>query len=452
MKSITLLLGMVIGLTSLVNAQRLPSIDEVFNNAKANPKVYERLKSTYKIEAPKEAKFEKIARIGSGQWDPSKFNPYRSSQGKSLNFFWPEDRAYIVFKVTTPESAEGVTYELPLVVEYTRIQNQKLTNSWHFHRWYFDNPYSARGGKLDALFLSLIEQDLGEIEFSFKPTIMTDFPPCLEYMVNVTDISYQEDSEKRQFASNRQEIQRIYEFTGTKIYFDDYDETKVSHLYEDQLIDVKVTFVREVVDGKEKDWEVNSYYCIGFTEEGNRVETDDIYLIMKRIGFTSMYKNEPQKTVIPYYSEAYSDNWEEGIKEALIKLYNKDQSGEDEIRKYTAGDSIASGIINYMHTFKDRMVEVDTKWIQVELKNNSDMTEEEPESVAKIDISYSRETTSRDKSLVKKYKSAGMSKDVLKSTGGFINSTSDKNFLRVALIDGEIKIIEIPKLEEEIPF
>lgn len=439
---------------------KLPSIESVFEKVKANPKVYESLKKNYKINTAKDCKFEMIMTIGGGDVITSDWSSYKTDYGYKLNYYWPDDRAYTVFTITTPKNTEGVIYTLPLVVEYSRIKNDVLQNNWDYYWWYFDNPYSVKGGKEQALFKELLLKKLSTMKGDIVIHKRNDIRKPFEYFTSIKSITKTDKTETRQLYSNVEYVYYTYEIIGETTEYEDNDQSIVKANYPNSKGYFEVTFKREKENGKTKDW-VFSEFIGGFqnyVEKGEPSSDKQLYETIGTSSFNTIYQKEKTPRKLPYYSKTYNQQFSEGLTQSLVNLYHNKPDAEVELKKYIVpgDDKIIPSIKAIFNEMKKTFVELAPETlnnpnhdgIYVDLYVNESSIEK---SEVRLVIKGFRKPWTSDKNLKKIYKSSAMSKATLDKWGAKYN-LNNKSSLSTVFINGEFKITSSPELKENIPF
>lgn len=438
----------------------LPSVKSVFETIKANPKVYESIKTNYKVNNPKSCNIEMKMTIGGGDVITSNWSTYKTDYGYKLNYYWPEDRAYTVFTVTTPKNSEGVTYSLPLVVEYSRIKNDVLQSDWHYHWWYFDNPYSVKGGKEEALFKELLLKKLSTLEGNIIIHKRNDIRKPFENFTAIKNIKKTDKAETRQIYSNVEYVYYTYLIEGETIEYEDYDQSIVTGNYPNSKGYFEVKFKREKENGKTKDWEFGEFVggFQNYVEKGESSGDKKLYETIASSSFNKVYQKEKTIRKTPYYSKKYKDEFEFQVTKNLIDLFNNKAGAEEQLKKYIVpgDDKILSSIKSIFNEMKKTFVNLtpetlnspNHEGIYVALYVNESNIEK---TEVRITIKGLRESWTKDKSLKKIYKNAGMSKDALNKYAAKY-TLRHRSILKTVFIDGEFKIASPLKLDENIPF
>lgn len=447
-----LLHGMIFAQTGL------PSVTSVFSDTKANPKVYESLRTKYKITNPKACKIEMKMTIGSGEI-VSDWSTYKSQEGERLNYYWPDDRAYTVFTVTTPENTDGVTYSLPLVVEYSRIKNSTLQNNWTYYWWYFDTPYSSKGGKQDPLFQDLLIQYLSGIKGAIYPNDRDGIPSAIEDFTSISKIEKSNEQDLRQNYSNVEHVTRVYSVYGETTKFSDWDNAIAESNSVDCISNLKVEFSRQKENGTEGEWYIEN--ILGGFETGIQsstvTEDKQLYKTVGSHGFNEIYEKEKQIRALPYFSEVYQNKFSNELTSVLIDIYEKKENGLENLKKF-----IIPGGDDIFESFKSFFNELDMKFVTLKPSTNSPKhngllanlhveANEVPDGYVTIYTSLDRKSGSSEKGLSKKYKEGGMSKDIINTREGQYYSNENLTF-KIAIIDGEIKIASKLEMRKQIPF
>lgn len=452
MKHLLLLLILTCALPLLAQPP-LPTVESVYQEIKGNEHVYAKLKSTYKIANPKACKIEMIMTIGGGDVIKSDWSTYRSDEGKELNYKWPDDRAYTIFTVTTPKSTEGIVYKLPLVVEYSRLENSVLMNKWSYHWWYFGNPYSMEGAEDDAL----LKQSLLAALSSSAPD---EQPEAIQLFTSIQSIEKGDKADERQFYSNADYIYRTYVFSGESIAFEDYDQSIVTANYPQSKAHVQVEFIREKDEnGKAGTWRFSGFQGgFGtFMDPGNPSSDKNFYSTLQKTGFKSVYQQEKKASKMPYYSETYQKQFSEELTAVLMDMQNGKPGAEEALKEFVAPghDEVVTAFKSYFETFRLKCVDITPETLNrpehdgVMARLDSD-NDEMDENRVWLYVHANRKSCASNNELKKRYKDAGMSKQIL-ATGGVYYYTSTPE-LKVMLVDGEIKLLTGPEFTEEIPF
>jgi len=444
----------------LIAQSGLPRTTQVFQDIKANAAVYDNLKTRYKIENPKACKFEMKMTIGGGDVIVSDWSTYKSQEGERLNYYWPDDRAYTVFTVTTPASSEGVTYSLPLVVEYSRIKNSVLQNNWSFYWWYFDTPYSSTGGKEDPLFYDLLIAKLSEIEGDLVPYKRNEIPTAILNFTSIQKIEKSDVADLRQNYSNSDNVTRTYAVYGEASQFSDSDDSEIELNLKDCMSYLEVSFTRPKENGKDGEWELYSFnggWGVGIKKS---TPTDDktLYKTVGSHGFKTVFQKEKQPKATPYFSERYQKQYAAEVTPILLDFYNKKEGAAEKLKSYIipGGDEI-------FQSFQDFFQELETKLVKVvpntlNSPNHDGMLARLHVNANEVDNGYfmiytkvERKAHTAEKGLAKQYKDAGMSKDVMNRFGGEYKKSDNLEF-KIILIDDQIKIASKLEWSETIPF
>lgn len=441
-----------------ISQNGLPSVESVYSTIKSNPKVYESLKNDYKISNPKSCKIEMKMTIGSGDI-VSDWSTYKSDEGIRLNYYWPEDRAYTVFTVTTPESSEGVTYSLPLVVEYSRIKNRSLQSNWEYYWWYFDTPYSSKGSKEDPLFYDLLINKLAELEGNVVPNRREEIPTAIEDFTRILKIEKTTEPDIRNNYSNADEVTRVYSVHGDCAKFIDSDEAQVDQNKENCVSYLKVQFRRLKENGKTGDWFIESFLGGFGTGLKSSTPTDDqnLYRTVGSHGFKTVFENEKQPKSTPYFSEKYQEEFAAELTKVLHNVYNKKDGALEELKKF-----IVPGGDEILQSFQTFFQELDSKFVSIKPTTNSPQHDgllarlqveanDIENGYVMLYTNVERKSATSEKGLSKMYKDAGMSKEVLNTRDGHYSKFENIKF-EIVLIEDEIKIASKLESKNTIPF
>lgn len=437
----------------------LPSVSSVFSDIKANPKLYEKLKTDYKILNPKSCKIEMKMTIGGGDVIVSDWSTYKSQEGTRLNYYWPDDRAYTVFTLTTPESSEGVTYSLPLVVEYSRIKDGVLQNDWSYYWWYFDNPYSSTGGKEDPLFYDLLITKLSEVKGDLIPYKREDIPTAIENFTTIQKIEKSNEPDLREHYSNSDNVTRTYAVYGEASRFLDSDDSEIESNMINCISHLQVQFTRPKENGKDGDWKIEQIYG-GFAtgiKESTPSEDKTLYKTVGSHGFKAIFKKEKQLKAIPYFSERYQTQYASELTSIIMDFYHKKEGAAEKLKNHIVpgGDEIFKSFENFFQ-------ELDTKLVKIKPATNSPKHDgllarlyveanQIEDGYFMLYTNLERISYTSEKGLNKVYKDAGMSKDVMNIRAGHYYKSENLEF-KIVMIDDEIKIASKLESENSIPF
>lgn len=439
----------------------LPSVETVFKQYQiSNSYVSKSLKEKYLIENPSSCKFFMQQNASKESPVKSEWNVFKSNQGYRLNWRWPEDRATVTFKVTTPPNAEGVSYIMPLVVEYTRIKNGVFQNSWSYYSWHFGNPWQVKGGKEDALFLGLLTNYLMELEGHLEPYSRESEINHIALFTTIEKIEKSERPEHRESYVDKEKVIRQYVLTGETIEYDVPvdEEVIVKNNYTGSKGYIEVSFERSVNKTQRGDW-----VFAGFESgPGNKVEhgspTGDkkLYKTAGAFGFKAVYQQVKSETLIPYFTDTYVNNYEKELSKVFTNLFLGKQGAEDELKEY-----IIPGGDDILKAFKDRAGELKNKFVELKPGNDDSgiyvtlrgITYGKVEERGKmtLDIAGVRKSYGKDKTLKKQYQDAGMSKEALSYFEGNFDY-HETIYLKLVESEGQILINEIPVFNVEIKF
>lgn len=448
----------LVQLLGFAQAPSLPSVESVFKQYQAtNQYVAKSLKEKYLIANPATCKFEMQSNASSSQ--TSEWNVFKSSQGYKLNWYWPEDRAIVTFKVTTPANKEGVSYVMPLTVEYSRIKSGVLQNEWNYYSWSFGNPWQVKGGKEDALFQELLVSNLLELKGSLDPN---DREMDIQYLAPFTSVTSIEKStrpQQRESYSDKENVIQQYILTGETIEYAPqvYEEANVKDNYTNSKGYIEVVFERSVDKTKRGEWSF-----AGFNGgPGNKIEhgtpTGDkkLYKTAGAFGFSEIYKKDKQETETPYFTDTYVEEYEKRISEAFTNLFLGKEGAQDELKKYIVGggDDILKAFVDRANELKNKFVELkpgdDHSGIYVSVSSISYGKVAERGKLT-FDIKGVRRKYGKDKTLKNKYKAA-MSKEAFSYFEGSFDY-SETIYLKLVEFDGDILINEVPEFNAEIKF
>lgn len=429
-----------------------PNVDEVYKNILNNPSVYKSLKEDYKIANPKDCKIEKKMIIGGGDVIVSDFSTYKSDNANNLNWKWPEDRAYTVFRVTTPENTEGVKYVLPLVVEYTRLQYDAMTSNYHYLWWKFDAPYSVSGGREDALFEELLKNKLNALEQGLTQGARGDFPTDFGGFSKITGIEKSDKKDLREVYSNVEKVSRTYIIKGDCIKYTDRSESEVAAHFIDSKYYLYVVFQRDKDEkGKTGEWYASSF--LGGIGTGLSVGTDSgdkqLYQTIGKNGFEAVFQREKTEIELPYFSKKYEEKVSAEIAQIIIDCVEGKDGAEERLKSY-----LAPGDEELFNKYKEYFDDIRSKFVGIRYRSENPVYvyakfENEVKYISAT-IKLERKSLFDDKSLKAVYKAAGMSKQQIAMGGAY--SVDFRWRQEVIVIGNQVKIIDAPSGELPIPF
>lgn len=464
MRVVRLLLAVMtfsMNLSLVIGQTDLPTVESVFRQYQnTNPNVSKSLKERYLVVNPSECKFFLQQNASSEFVEKSEWRVYKSNQGFRLNWRWPEDRASVKFKVTTPPNAEGVSFVMPLVVEYTRIKNDVLQNSWSYYSWHFENPWQVKGGKEDILFQELLVSYLMKLEGHLDPYSRENEINLMSCFTKIENIKKSERPTQRKSYMDKEVVVQQYVLDGETIVFDDPqdEEVIVKNNYNGSKGYIEVSFERSINKAQRGDW-----VFAGFEsgpgnkiEHGEPTENKTLYKTAGSFGFKSVYMQEKHETQIPYFTETYIKKYEKEISQVLTNLFHGKQGAEDELKEYIipGGDDILKAFKDRAGELKNKFVELkpgnDDFGIYVSLRGISYGNVDERGKMT-LDITGVRKSYGKDKALKKQYQDAGMSKEALAYFEGSFDYHEVVN-LSLVEFEGEILINNAPSFNVEIKF
>jgi hypothetical protein len=457
----TLFTTLLLSLACASLAQKeLPSIDQVFKNTLANDYVYKALEEDYGIANPKECKFEKRMTIGGGDVIDSDWSTYRSGpalkEANRLFQKWPDDRAYTVFTVTTPKNKDGVSYVLPLTVEYSRYKDGAIVNDWEYYWWKFETPYKTIGKLNSEEFFKLTMDTLKNLNYSYNPGNYPECPKALLGFYKINSIYESSEEDEIEKYSNREYVTRKYYVTGDYIYMPGSDYDSVYAHYTNRTAILPAQFSRELDNGKPiADW-VLSKFVAGWglvAKEG--IETKDYAIrpTIERFGWDYVYQKENAPIGKAYFSNLYKKIWETKINQSLTDFYNGNTNAINTFKMMVKDEETAKAFENIINEVKQKLCYLDK--VKDDYVFKSDYVEDnysKPEEggIVRIYFEIRRKSCLSDPSLKAPYKESGMQKAIWKAGAKYYSS--EKHELKVSVINNELKIHGVPKLKKEIPF
>jgi len=432
-----------------------PSVSSVYTYLKTNKNVYSKLKDDYKIPNPEASTWEQTYIIGGGDVVPSEFRTFKSQEWRDMvDDYLPDDRAYVVFTLTTPKSTEGVIYKLPVIVEYSRIKEYVIQDSWEFLWWYIDEAYEMSGGNDDQVFFDLFMQDLKSIEPNINPhKSVTTLPDYAHDFISIQSIEKDSKPAVRDYSSGNVDLINVYyKVTGTTITYDDFDQTAPLSIHPNSVAILCASYSRDKANGQTGAWSLTGYFGgFGGIDITETQETKTLYATLLNKGFDAIYKKEAQTKEVPYYTDRYEEEFEQNCSAAIIE-YAKTGNSEALMKFINPTQpEILNDFKSYFDELKQKCVilnpEAGNQAIRISLSGN-----DEPEE-AKVNfaIDCERPAYGTDKALKTQYKNAGISKEVMLNNQAQFYA-SENIELTVKLINNQYKLTSGPKRLLEIPF
>lgn len=438
----------------------LPSIEKVFQDIKNNKFVYESLKEDYHIANPKSCTFKMGSPNGEGGYADAYWSTYQSDNAYKINWKWPDDRASVYFTVITPKSTEGISYELPLLVEYSRIKNDIITNSWEYYWWMFKAPLKTIGKpKQKELNDTLINVFKG-FEYRFIPNSDFGYPEDLEKFVFISEITESPDSDVTRSDSYREWMTRYYIVKGDYIRTEEGKNNylgyeRISSHYTNAEFKLAVQFERnkKIDNQKATDWKFKEfiYYESKMKQVGTLIKDTNIYTTMHRFGFDKIYQKP--KTVIErdYFTDASILEFENNINQALTDVFMGKANCEENLLKLCTDMTVRDGWLAHVNEIKRKAVKFEN--IKLYTQDIIDYARGKDEFAdLSLRIYYSRESWKKNKSLKSVYKAAGMSKEVLAQGGWLQKSSVGGKMQKIVAQDNQLKIASFPEKENSIKF
>jgi hypothetical protein len=438
----------------------LPSVEKVFEDIKANKFVYERLKNDYHIADPKSCTFKMSIPDRGGDEVKSYWSTYQSDNAQEINWKWPDDRASVYFTVITPKSTEGISYVLPLQVEYSRIKNDIITNSWEYYWWMFKAPLKTVGKPKQKELNDSIIEAFKKFEFSFIPSSDFGYPEDLETFIHISDIADSEVADVTSSDSYREWMTRFYILKGDYIKTEEgsknylgYEKIGAHYTNAEYRLAAKFERNKKIDNQKATDWKFVGFinYDSRFVSKGTLITDSNMYVTMHRFGFEKIYQKP--KTVIErdYFTDASILEFENNVNQALTDVFMGKANCEENLLKLCTDASVRDGWVAHINEIKRKAVKLEKVDIYTQDVIDYARGRDEHADIS-IRIYFSRESWKKDKSLKSVYKEAGMSKDVL-AQGGWLQKTSlGGNMDKVIAVDNQLRLASFPEKENNIKF
>lgn len=343
----------------------------------------------------------------------------------------PIDRCHIIFLLETPKDKEGVYYQVPIDIVYSRLKNDNLTNNWEFYwnKLGYPTEFGAKEFSKDQKKKCFIEA-LQHIKLADgKPTLTLSNSTEVDlsilenfYTISKINITYD-------FRKSVNEFDLIFEIEGEGYYnLDDAkkieDIKTVSRIVE---VDAKIT--------KSTDWEISSIYIRDKYAGNEKPKADEPFWgKLNDVGFYGIFLTKTPYNP-SYYAKFNKLNLEKDLKSALLKVFEDPTKNEHLLNQFFDDNSVTAReekkyLIDLFKNIKSKCVEIYTNDSNIPDINFSERIEanfsEDKFGIVKVNIRFYRKNYLNDESkeLKKKYKEAGMSSELLKNGGEF-----DKNLI-----------------------
>lgn len=437
----------------------LPSIEKVFSDVKANQYVYKALKEDYHIANPKSCTFKMGLPNGEGGYNEAYWSTYQSDYALSVNYKWPDDRAKVYFTVITPKSTEGVSYELPLLVEYSRIENDIITNNWSYYWWMFKAPMKTIGKVKQKELKDTLISTLGKLEYHFIPEKNYDYPEQLEKFVAIESITESPKADVTESDSYTEWMTRSYIIKGDYIVTKEDSDNQlgydgVAEHYEDAEFELFVMFERDKSIGnqKETDWrfyEIKQYNS-NLINKGTLVQDTNFYATWQRYGFNKIYQHEKTKVDRDYFTVISIQKFERQVSQVLEDVFLDKPGAEENLSKLCVDEMVTNGWLAAIDEMKRKMVKFEGVDLYTQDIQRYASGDDEHGDIS-IRLLYSRTSWKDDKALKKTYKDAGMASDILAS-GGWLQKSSIGGMYDLVAKDNQLKMASYPPVENGIKF
>ncbi len=433
----------------------LPSVDKVFDDIKKNEFVYKSLKNDYHIADPKACKFIKGLQSYDGTQSEAYWGTYKSQHA---DYRWPDDRAAVYFTVITPKSTEGVSYVIPLLVEYSRVKNDIITNEWTYYWWMFKAPISTSGKPKQNELRDTLINALSKIEHHFIPEEGYGYPSKMDRFIRIESIVDAPTQDVTKSDSYREWMTRYYIIKGDHIVTEEDSDNMlgydgVKEHYKNAEFQIAVTFERDkkIDNQKATDWKFHEYviYESKFLNKGDLVEDTNFYATLHRYGFEKIYQKEPSKVERDYFTTASIDEFEKDVQKAIEDIFLDKPNAEDNFLQFCKDEIVRDNWVIAINEMKRKMVKFEEVKLYTQDIYNYARGRDEHADIS-ISIYYSRVLAK--KQIVKSvYKSSGMSKDIY-AKGGWLQKSSIGGMYELIEIGNKLKIATFPPKENSIKF
>jgi hypothetical protein len=400
-----------------IDAQNIPFPKEsdALSRIKSSKSLVNTLKKEYGINSINDLVIKRDDWVGVYE---NGFSLFYSSEGQKYSWKNPEDKCSVMFRAITKKNNDGIYYDIPITISYTRLTRKNLetyiTNKWEYFNWELGSPKVFGAKKVTPeVKRAVVYEALTKVfdsGFDAKKANMTFFLYGLESCIKIDSIYPRSGKEDNILNPKKQSWKLIMKADFASIE----SGAKMTKLGEGLEINVEITAI--LVNGK---WEANNI-AIRLPPYGEKYEGDELYYTYKEIGFKSIYKKRAVKP-IPRYSQAYLDIYAKKFKETVKSFTNNEAEDLERLAFF-----IENGDIEIAKSIRDFYLEMNKK--QIEMTNEDYGVSVYWENSKKIRKAYfifdtrlERASGISDRTLGKEFLAAGMSKKALKK-GKFWNN------------------------------
>jgi len=420
-----------------------PTEKNALTQLKSSKSLANKLKQEYGVNLMTDLTIERddwVGVYGNG------FSLKYSSEGQKYSWKNPEDMCYVIFNATTSKNADGVSYEIPIAIYYTRLTSEGgdtyIMNNWTYYRWELSSPTIYGAKKITPqLKYSVVSNALSDVfdsNFDSEKSNINFMLDGMEGCIKIDSIYPQSGREDFIVSPTKQK----WELTLRGDFAINEEGAKMEQLGENLEVDVDVTV--ELVG---EQWVAKEIYIRRMPYSGmDTYEGDELYNTYKDIGLDGIYKQRTVKAV-PRNTETYLDIYAKMFKNTIANLSDNDETDLANLSFF-----VENGNKEITKSIRDFFVELKKK--QIVLKNES--YEKHSRYVDGKDVYYmeakfelTRESATGNKGLTKQYLEAGMSKKVIKASKFYKRYSQDLNLV---FRDNRWYITEKMTKDFEIPF
>lgn len=426
-----------------VNGQTAPPKEQVLKDAKSTKALADINYTAVKKYTWEQLKLQyKEFANGDNLYD-SQFRTSQSDQAKLLGLTY-DDLGYYYIVATTPKDKDGVYYDVSIQVLYYKTSQNA---AWAFKQSKMEsNGYYRRGTtKLnDATLTKAIELiknykgdgKLGSEVFNIMNAGNFDF-------IKIDEIV--KHPQKDHYITSSQHSYYFY-VKGTMVgYAIGTDRSEIAYKYENALVELTIS---EEADEKGK-WKLTSVYMpprienMGVGPEysqgfkSNKIEGEERTAKiqakpLKIFGFIEVYKKQST-----YERSLFSQNdaelFSKKIKILQETLYNDINKGKELLKEFIKPDlpnkdEVYASWVTFFEKAKAYDCELIVKDGGIDQYNGGYFKDDKTAYNYYGGVSISRKSAFKNKDLLKKYKSLGMSKQTLEKNYGSLNSANAEDF------------------------
>ncbi len=367
--------------------------------------------------------------INGGELVDSKFYDYRSDLAYLANLDY-KDMTEVNVLATTPKDVEGRYYDVQITVRYTRYGGVISSTSWKFKETYHPfTSYYQRGGNASADAKRV--ENAEKILMNYKGVKNTPEKPINFYfpfydfdIVKIDSIYVDKDKQDQNLTYQR------YWYFKMKVNIVKRDGNVFTY-YQNAVLPFSIEYTKE---GDAKDWTPATVSIEMYERHFPNIKPisseqagllgKNLYRELTSFGFEEVYKKQTMYERTLYRLSDLQDFGKEI--EAMVKLvYDNPTEGRKKLESMVNPDAtnkteIVDSYYNVILDAKKYLVELGKVYINDYSSHEDDensVTGKKVFAKMSLNVNFKRKGT-QDKSRLKEYKEAGISKETLRATRG----------------------------------